>query len=46
MASCGMQQQQQLLLLPLYTMDLPAAAGLAREGRNQHVNPWSSRLVL
>ena len=28
-AGCGMRQQ--LLLLPLYTVDLPAAAGLARE---------------
>lgn len=28
-AGCGMRQQ--LLLLPLYTGDLPAAAGLARE---------------
>ena len=28
-ASCGMRQQ--LLLLPLYTADLPAASGLARE---------------
>lgn len=28
-AGCGMRQQ--LLLLPLYTADLPAAAGLARE---------------
>lgn len=28
-ASCGMRQQ--LLLLPLYTVDLPAAVGLARE---------------
>jgi hypothetical protein len=28
-AGCGMRQQ--LLLLPLYTVDLPGAAGLARE---------------
>jgi hypothetical protein len=28
-ADCGMRQQ--LLLLPLYTVDLPTAAGLARE---------------
>jgi hypothetical protein len=28
-AGCGMRQQ--LLLLPLYTVNLPAAAGLARE---------------
>jgi hypothetical protein len=28
-AECGMRQQ--LLLLPLYTVDLPATAGLARE---------------